>query len=258
MAAVPSPASALEPTSGNATVVFLRPSGLGSLITFMMIDQNGHSLAIRLRAGIFQWNCHLENICSSLRENTAVMHANLAPNDLYYIEVDPKMGVFSARVGLQPIKPGSKAWREVPEKLGSTKRFVPIVQAGQAKLMRTPAPSRRGLQTRRGNGPVTRQPKSRTLPRTGRRPKRRGACGTATSSAIRCATDSVAYPTGANNDSTTLAGALGHNNCERDSTWSVDNASSRGYSIFNAVNPNASLDVGIALPSCAGTQTSRK
>lgn len=135
MTAVPPPAPALAPAAGKATVVFLRSSGLGPAIKFMIIDQIGHFVGESTAGGHFPAELAPgEYLFIAEGENTAVMHANLAPDRLYYVEVDPKMGFFKARVGLKPIKPGSDIWKKVPEMLGSTDRYVPMVQAGQAEL----------------------------------------------------------------------------------------------------------------------------
>ncbi len=135
MTAVPPPAAALAPAAGKATVVFIRSSGLGGAIKFMIIEQNGRFMGESTAGGHFPAILAPgEYLFIAEGENTAVMHANLAPDRLYYVDVDPKMGVFSARVGLEPIKPGSDAWRKVPEMLNDTKRFIPLIPQGQAAL----------------------------------------------------------------------------------------------------------------------------
>jgi hypothetical protein len=135
MTAAPVPAPALAAAPSVATVAFLRPSMLGTAVKFMIIDQNGRfvgestagaSFAVQMPPG--------EYLFIAEGENTAVLHANLGPDRLYYVEIDPKMGVFSARVGLEPIKPGSDAWQKLPEMLQSTTRFVPLAQDGQAAV----------------------------------------------------------------------------------------------------------------------------
>jgi hypothetical protein len=135
MTPVPSPAPPLAPTPGMAEVVFLRPSGLGSAILFTIVDQNGRFVGDSTAGAHFVTLLPPgEYLFIAEGENTAVMHANLAPGRLYYVEVVPKMGVFSARVGLEPIKPNGPAWAKVSEMLHDTSRFVPLPREGQAAL----------------------------------------------------------------------------------------------------------------------------
>jgi hypothetical protein len=137
MKEVVAPATPPAPSPDAATVVFLRPSSIGSAIIFTVIDQYGRFLGDSTASGHFSTQLPPgEYLFIAEGENTAVMHANLAPNRLYYVQVDAKMGILSARVGLEPIKPTSEAWRELPEMLRETTRFEPLTQQGQAALAR--------------------------------------------------------------------------------------------------------------------------
>jgi hypothetical protein len=139
MAPAPAPAPAFAPAHGVATVAFLRPSGLGSAITFMIIDHNGRFLGDSTAGASFSVQLPPgEYLFIAEGENTAVMHANLGAERLYYIEVVPKMGLLSARVGLEPIKPGTDAWRKLPETIPDTTRLVPLFREGQAAIDATP------------------------------------------------------------------------------------------------------------------------
>jgi hypothetical protein len=135
MAKALEPVPALAPAPGVATVAFMRPSSIGGMIKFMIIDQNGRfvgestagaSFAVALPPG--------EYLFIGEGENTAVMHATLAPERLYYVEVESKMGVLYSRVGFEPIKPGSDGWQKVSEMLRDTQRFVPLAKEGQAAI----------------------------------------------------------------------------------------------------------------------------
>lgn len=135
MAEASAPAPPLGPAPGMASVVFMRPSGLGGAITFMIIDQNGHFVGDSTAGGHFSAELPPgEYLFIAEGENTAVMHANLGPDRLYYVEVVPKMGIFSARVGLEPIKPGGEGWSTVGQTLRETTRFIPLAKEGQASL----------------------------------------------------------------------------------------------------------------------------
>lgn len=135
MQEMPAPVPALAPTASAARVVFVRPSGMAGAIKFMIIDQNGRFI------GESTANSHFavdvppgEYLFIAEGENTAVMHANVAANHLYYVEVTAKMGILIARVALEPIKPGSEAWNELQQSLAETQRLTPLAQAGQAAL----------------------------------------------------------------------------------------------------------------------------
>jgi hypothetical protein len=67
-------------------------------------------------------------------ENTAAVSAELAADKVYYVEVAPKLGVWSARVQLLALTPKSENWREVPSWLAECQRFTSDEAGGQAYL----------------------------------------------------------------------------------------------------------------------------
>jgi hypothetical protein len=135
MVAVPAPAPAITATPGKATIVFVRTSGVGSAIKFMIIDHYGRFLGESTASSHFPVVLEPgEYLFIAESENTAVMHANVWPDRVYYVEVVAKMGVLYARVGLEPVKPGTDSWKEVKGWLSGTDRFMPNAAQGQAAI----------------------------------------------------------------------------------------------------------------------------
>jgi hypothetical protein len=130
---------------GTASIVFLRPSGLGGAVTFTIIDHGGRFVgvstadahfAVQLVPGDYYFIADGENI--------DMMRAVVAEWRIYYVEVVPKMGLLYARVGLDPLKAGDAEWTDLPKWLAETERFVPLFDGGQAMLNRDQA----GIQQR--------------------------------------------------------------------------------------------------------------
>lgn len=133
------PLEEIVPSASTARVVFVRPSAMGSAVKFMIIDQNGRFLGEATASSHFAVDLAPgEYLFIAEGENTAVMHANLAANHVYYAEVLAKMGLLIARVALEPIKPGTDAWQALPELLTDTQRYAPLLEAGQASLAENP------------------------------------------------------------------------------------------------------------------------
>jgi hypothetical protein len=125
----------LSAVPDKATVVFIRPSGYGGRMKTVILDEHGRFLgedwgetyfSVQVPAG--------DHVFLSWAENTAALHASLAPGKTYYVEVAPKMGAFSARVHLMAVTPHSESWGKLREWLSDSKQLVPNEPAGQAYL----------------------------------------------------------------------------------------------------------------------------
>ena len=127
-----------QPPTGNpqaATVVFIRPSSFASSLATTILDGRGRFLGDALPSSYFVVQIPPgEHLFISWAENTASLKASLAPGLVYYVEVAPTIGAFSARVHLRAIKPSTENWAELPEWLQESTRYEPDEAAGQAYL----------------------------------------------------------------------------------------------------------------------------
>jgi hypothetical protein len=121
----------------QAVVVFVRPSGFAFLLGANILDENGRFLgdsmaesyfAVRLKPG--------RHMFTVWAENTDAITADLAPGRIYYVEVAPTMGAWSAQMHLRAIKPGLPSWPRLSEWMGASKRLVADLAAGQENLDR--------------------------------------------------------------------------------------------------------------------------
>jgi len=140
MAEAPKPPAPLAPSPNAATVVFLRPSGFGFAVNFTIVDQNGRFVGEAVAESHFAVTVPPgEYLFIADAENTDVVHANLAPGRVYYVNVAAQMGALSAGVNLDPVRPSEAEWREIPKSLAESNRLIALVAQGQAELNADPA-----------------------------------------------------------------------------------------------------------------------
>lgn len=126
MAKVPTTASISAPAD-KASVVFVRPSGLGFLVKMSILDQQARWLGDAVAKAHFAVELPPgEYMFVGWAENTAALKATLAPGKVYYVKVEPKMGLGSARVDLEALTARHPEWAEVQGWLGTTKRLMPL------------------------------------------------------------------------------------------------------------------------------------
>src|SRR5688500_8455849 len=110
----PGAAPKLEAEAETARVVFLRPSGFASAIKTTILDGHGQFLGDSLPTSYFVVDLPAgEHVFVAWAENTSALRAKLAPGKVYYVEVSPKMGAWSARVGLLALSPRSEECAEL-------------------------------------------------------------------------------------------------------------------------------------------------
>jgi hypothetical protein len=143
--------SPIGASDGLATIVFLRPSGIGFGVNFTILDQEGRWLgeavakshfAVALPPGkyfIVGWS-----------ENSAPLDATLEAGRVYYVEVVPQMGVLTARVSLEALSPRSEDWGELGRFLRETNRLVPL-PAGTADFSARKDEARERVKSAREN-----------------------------------------------------------------------------------------------------------
>jgi hypothetical protein len=117
----------LNVQADKATVVFLRPSGLGFAINFAILDQEGNWIGDAVAKSHFTVALASgEYMFVGWAENTAAMKATLVAGRIYYVEVTPLMGLASARVELNALTPRAEDWKSVPQWMRETKALEPL------------------------------------------------------------------------------------------------------------------------------------
>lgn len=123
------------PRPGMASVVFLRPSSYGGVVVMTIIDDKGRFVGDSTASSCFATQMPPgKYTLIGWAENTAAVTAELAADKVYYVEVAPKMGVWSARVQLLALTPRSENWDEVGGWLAECERFTSDEPSGQAYL----------------------------------------------------------------------------------------------------------------------------
>ena len=96
------------PARGKAEVVFLRPSGLGFAIQSSVFEvKDGKSLLVGIVAAKAKVAYEVDpgrHLFMSIGENADFMTADLAAGRTYYVNVEPRMGLWKARFGLVPVR----------------------------------------------------------------------------------------------------------------------------------------------------------
>lgn len=101
------------PRSGAAMVVFIQPSSYAQDEYFPIFDHHGRFLgdsepvtwfAVELPPGAYEFY--------AAAQNTAAVHATLAANRTYFVEVASRPGFFKMRAQLLPIAPRFSSWDE--------------------------------------------------------------------------------------------------------------------------------------------------
>lgn len=133
----PAAPAALRASQSEALVVFVRPSEYASGVGCTILDEEGHFIgqspahthfAVSMRPG--------PHMFVSWAENIDALQAELAPGKTYFVEVAPTIGVFSARVHLRALKPGSEKWSKQQEWLRDTQQLQSDRSAGDSYYQR--------------------------------------------------------------------------------------------------------------------------
>src|SRR5262245_778849 len=127
--------AAISAAPDAATVVFVRPSGFAGGIVTTILDGRGRFLGdseaeshfvVRLPPG--------DHVFVSWSEGTPALKASLGAGRVYFVEVAPKVGAWSARVQLLALTPRSENWAAVPGWLRETKLLVADEAAARARM----------------------------------------------------------------------------------------------------------------------------
>lgn len=110
-----------EPKQGKALVTLIRPSRLGGAIAFGMWD-GGNLIGVLQAGNCIQYEALPgEHYFLARAENWSCVKADLAANKHYVIKANPFMGVWKARIALDPI---TKADYEEQRQLQNVKNWL--------------------------------------------------------------------------------------------------------------------------------------
>ncbi|UCG47402.1 MAG: hypothetical protein JSU94_18160 [Phycisphaerales bacterium] len=123
-----------RPQQGKAVVTFIRPSIVGSAVSFGLWDSDKF-------VGIMTQGCCIqyetlpgEHYFMARGENWSCIKADLAPNRQYVIKTNPVMGVWKARVALDPVTKADYQSQlpQVRKWLSAAKPMMPDPQTADA------------------------------------------------------------------------------------------------------------------------------
>ncbi len=133
-------AASLAPDS--ATIVFFRDSGVGFAVNFAIMDQGANFLGDSVARSDFSVQVPPGRyfLVAKGGEGTDAVQAEVEAGRVYYVRVAPRMGMWQARVELDPIKPGEEEWTRLGHWLERTNHLSPLVRKVPVKLSETPFP----------------------------------------------------------------------------------------------------------------------
>lgn len=121
MREVPAAAAPAAPEPGKAMVVFMRPSGLGFAVqsSVFEIKDNFPSLVgiVAAKTKVAHQVAPGKYLFMVIGENADFMTAEVAAGRTYYVRVEPRMGMWKARFGLQPVAQKDLAGAELASDL---------------------------------------------------------------------------------------------------------------------------------------------
>jgi hypothetical protein len=112
------------PAPGEAMIIFVRPSGMASGQSFTVLDGGGNFIGQLPSKGHVKHSTppgHYRFLIWA--ENTETMEADVAADKTYYVEVATRMGWWSSRSHLFPVKQGTSEWDDVLEWVADTREW---------------------------------------------------------------------------------------------------------------------------------------
>jgi hypothetical protein len=123
------------PAPDRATVIFLRTSAFGASESFELFDDKKRFLGESLPRTHFEVSLPPGvHWFYASAENTAVMRAELEAGKRYFVNVQPYIGAWGARVELLSLARSPREWRMRSRLLQQTERMIAVKGTGQAEL----------------------------------------------------------------------------------------------------------------------------
>jgi hypothetical protein len=127
--------TAVQVNPAAATVFFVRPSSFAASIKATILDSNGQFLGEALPKSYFAVQLPPgEHVFVAWSEGTPALKATLEPGKVYYVEVAPIVGVWSARVRLFAIGPQREQFAKLPSWIAESSMLIPDQATGQAYI----------------------------------------------------------------------------------------------------------------------------
>lgn len=105
------------PTPGKSKVIFIRPGHVAYAVHFAVHD-GGRLIGESSSSEYFSYECDPgHHVFSSSMDNLWYLDADLLPDRIYYVRVEPTIGWWVAGVKLSPLYPGCPGvnWQKMPK-----------------------------------------------------------------------------------------------------------------------------------------------
>lgn len=107
MRTIPAAAPPVVPEPGKALVVFMRPSGIGFGVQSSVFEiKDNYPVLIGIVAAKTKVAYRVspgKYLFMVIGENADFLSAEILPDRTYYVRVEPRMGMWKARFGLEPV-----------------------------------------------------------------------------------------------------------------------------------------------------------
>ena len=108
MREIPVSQAPAAPEPGKAMVIFMRPSGLGFAVQSSVFEiRNDEAVLVGIVAAktrVAHQVAPGQYLFMTIGENADFMAAEVAAGKTYYVKVEPRMGMWKARFGLEPYR----------------------------------------------------------------------------------------------------------------------------------------------------------
>jgi hypothetical protein len=142
----------------TARVIFVRPANGAFQHQFTLIDEHGLFLGDSTAGYLFMVLFDPgEHYVIAMTEATAALKMTLAPGRTYYVELRPKLGVWTPQVSLLAVTRQSDLRASIPAYYARSSAAISEFAAGQADLYRlgneAPEAAQRGIRAYAGYSP---------------------------------------------------------------------------------------------------------
>lgn len=136
------PAYAAPPSPSSATIVFFRDSGIAHAVNFAILDHSANFIGDAVARSDFSVQVPPGRyfLVAKGGEGSDAVQAEVAAGHIYYVRVIPHLGMWLARVELDPIKPGEEGWQRLSSWLTQTNHLIPRVPRVPVSLSASPVP----------------------------------------------------------------------------------------------------------------------
>lgn len=124
---------ALEPVAEQATLVFVRPGKAARAITPAIVSQEGVVGWVPQQSWFTAQVAPGTYTLTSWGEGTPTLSATVEAGEIYFVRVAMKVGAWTARAHLLPVRPGTEDWQALPGWLADARAMTVVPAALEAK-----------------------------------------------------------------------------------------------------------------------------